>query len=76
MSAGRSGKASPMTPPTYWLSWMEVMGKVLSLRLDSTLKLFARDSCSPRYSTAVRAMASFSLGQAAARQTAMMPKIW
>ena len=41
MSAWMWGKASLSSPPTYWESWMEVMGKVLSERLDSTLKVAA-----------------------------------
>lgn len=42
------GKASWSAPPTHWLSWMEPMGKDLSARLLSTLKLLAAVSAPPR----------------------------
>ena len=53
---------------------MEVMGKVLSARLDSTLKVRAAASRSPRYSWAVWSMASLSLTQARARESPTTPK--
>ena len=49
------------------------MGKDLSARLLSTLKLRAAVRASPRYVLAVARMASFSLGQGTARAMAMMP---
>ena len=52
---------------------MEVMGKVLSARLDSTLKDLAAWSLSPRYSTAHLTISSLSLGQALARHTPTAP---
>ncbi len=52
---------------------MLVMGKLLSLRLDSTLKLFARSMSSLRYSLASRVIASLSFSHAAARTMATMP---
>ena len=48
MSAAKWGKRSWSSPPTYWDSWMEVMGKLLSARLLSTLKDLAELSLSPR----------------------------
>ena len=53
---------------------MEVMGKFLSARLDSTLKVLAAASRSPRYSTAVWSMASLSFAQARARLSPTTPK--
>ena len=52
---------------------MEVMGKVLSARLDSTLKVWAAESLSPRYSMAVWSMASASFSQARARDRPTTP---
>ena len=59
---------------TYWLSWMEVMGKVLSARLVSTLKVLALRSWSSRNSRAVARMASLSFSQGRARDRPTMPK--
>ena len=53
---------------------MEVMGKVLSARLDSTLKDLAARSLSPKYSLAQATMASLSLGHARARHNPATPK--
>ena len=50
------------------------MGKRLSLRRDSTLKLFAARMAGARYSMAFWAMASASLAQAAARVRLTTPK--
>ena len=49
------------------------MGKLLSARLDSTLKERAARSLSPRYSLAQATMASLSLGQALARHKPATP---
>ena len=54
---------------------MLVMGKDLSLRLLSTLKLFALSICSFRQLMASFAMASLSFSQADALAMEMMPKI-
>ena len=55
---------------------MEFMGKHLSARLLSTLKLLARANSSARYVLAVSTMASTVFSQGTARATATMPKIW
>ena len=49
------------------------MGKVLSARLVSTLKVRAAASLSPRYSRAAARMASLSLSQARARDRPTTP---
>ena len=50
------------------------MGKDLSARLVSTLKLFAERMASAMYSTALAAMACAVLSQPAARTTDAAPK--
>ena len=54
---------------------MELRGKRLSERLDSTLKLFCMESSSPRYSTTVLKIASRSFSQARQRHIDAIPKI-
>ena len=53
---------------------MLVMGKSLSARLVSTLKLFAARSSPSRYALAQFKIASLSLAQGRALVTAMTPK--
>ena len=53
---------------------MLVIGKRLSLRLLSTLKLFAAVSSPRRYSFARAVIASLSFSHSAARLSLMMPK--
>ena len=67
------GNASASSPPTYCDSSMLVMGKRLSERLVSTLKLRAAVIASCRYVLASAVMASLSFSQAAARVIVAMP---
>ncbi len=67
------GKASLSSPPTNWDSWMEVMGKDLSDRLDSTLKVRAAIRCVPGVGLGGFQNGLLFLGTGQARETAMMP---
>ena len=70
------GNASRMTAPSSCCISGVFIGNALSLRLDSTLKVFAPSRASRRYSGACSAITLKSFGNTAQRCIALMPNIF